>query len=261
VKLRAGRGPCALPLLFLSGALLSSATAVHAQSKTAPPEVRAASADLNGDGKPEKIGIAFTGQNPVRFTLSVNSVKLADKADSFSDESPGFRVVKIDSAGRTRQIAVRFIGPNDLEETRFYRWDGRAIRRVGVVPSALDVSGNGAVYAGVWMGFWRCSQKYALDPKTQALVFVRQPGYYVGVPATAKQSFPVRLEHAGGSGVVASVAPGSKIDLLLFWSASARPEASGETNSWYLIRTATGLCGWARLDSFREKVEGLPYAG
>jgi hypothetical protein len=186
---------------------------------------------------------------------------LVDKASRFSEESPGFRIVKIDSAGKTRQIAARFIGPNDLEETRFYRWDGRAIRRVGVVPSAMEVSGNGAVYAGVWMGFWRCAQKFAFDPKTQTLVYVRQPGYYVGVPATVKQPFPVHIDHAAGSGAVASVAPGSKIQLLLFWSAASPPEAGTKDNSWYLIRTATGLCGWARFDAFRDKVEGLPYAG
>ena len=85
--------------------------------------------------------------------------------------------------------------------------------------------------------------------------------YFVGVPATVKQTFAVRQDHTTVSGIVASVAPGSKIQLLLFWAASPRPEASRETNGWYLIKTATGLCGWARLDSFREKVDGLPYAG
>ncbi|MES2462902.1 MAG: hypothetical protein V4671_20145 [Armatimonadota bacterium] len=237
------------------------AAAAHAQGTAVPAEVRAASADLNGDGRSEKIAVTFAGQNPVRFTLTVNSTKLVGKADEFAEESPGLRIVKIDSVGKSRQIAIRFIGPNDLEETRFFRWDGKAIRPVGVVPNAPEVLGNGAVYAGVWMGFWRCSQKFALDPKTQTLSYVRQPGYYVGVPATVKQSFPVRSDHAAGSGVVASVAPGSKIELLLFWSPLARPESSGEANGWYLIKTATGLCGWARLDAFREKVKELPYAG
>lgn len=242
-------------------ALLGLAAPVFAQSAAKPPEVRAASADLNGDGKAEKIAISFAGQNPVRFTLSVNSIKLADKGDDFCDESQGFQIVKIDASAKTRQIAVRFQGPSDAEETRFYRWDGSTIRRVGVVERAVAVSGNGVVYAGIWMGFWQCAQKFALDSKTQTLAFVRQPAYYVGVPATVKQTFPVRQDHTAVSGIVASVAPGSKIQLLLFWSASARPESSRETNGWYLIKTATGLCGWARFDSLREKVEGLPYAG
>ena len=153
-------------------ALWGMAAPVSAQSAAKPPEVRAASADLNGDGKTEKIAISFAGQNPVRFTLSVNSAKLADKADDFCDESQGFRIVGIDASAKTRQIAVRFQGPSDAEETRFYRWDGSAIRRVGVVERALEVSGNGAVYAGIWMGFWQCSEKFALDAKTQTLAFV-----------------------------------------------------------------------------------------
>ncbi len=243
--------------------MLSTAAVPAAQNvgTATAPEVLAASADLNGDGRPEKITVSFAGQNPLQLTLAVNGVKLADKSGEFAEESAGFRIVKIDSTGKTCQIAVRLTGVGDREETRFYRWDGRAIRRVGLVPSAMDVSGNGAIYAGVWMGFWRCSQKFSLDPKTQVLAFVRQPAYHVGVAATVKQSFPIHLDHAKGSAAVAGVAPGSKIQLLLFWSAAARPEAATEPSSWYLIKTATGLCGWARFDSFREKVEGLPYAG
>jgi hypothetical protein len=100
-----------------------------------------------------------------------------------------------------------------------------------------------------------------LDPKTQTLTLVRQPAYYVGTPTTVKRTFPIHLDHAAGSAVVATVSPGSKIQLLLFWSAASQPEMTREENAWYLIKTATGLCGWARFDSFREKVSELPYAG
>jgi hypothetical protein len=250
-----------MPLTLSLGGSLCTGTAVSAQANAAPPEVRAASADLNGDGKPEKIAISFSGENPVRFTLTVNSVKLVDKASSFAEESRGFEIVKINSAAKARQIAVRFIGPNDLEETRFFRWDGRAIRSVGVVPSATEITGNGSVYTGVWMGFWRCSQKFSFDPKTQTLTLVRQPAYYVGTSTTVKRPFPIYLDHAAGRAAVATVAPGSKIQLLLFWSAASRPEMTREENAWYLIKTASGLCGWARFDSFRGKVQELPYAG
>jgi hypothetical protein len=247
--------------LLLMGVSLSLAAPLFAQSTKAIPEVRSASADLNGDGKPEKIAMTSQGENPVRFTITVNGVKFVNKAESFTDQAPGFRVVKIDSVGKARQLAVRFIGPNDYGETRFFRWDGKALHLIGAVPNAENITGNGAIYARVWMGFWACKQKYAFNPKTQMLIYVPQPAYYAGTPATVKNTFPIYLEHTSGSSVIANVSPGSKIQLVLFWTSTALPENSTEKNGWYLIKTATGLCGWARLDSFREKVEGLPWAG
>jgi hypothetical protein len=236
--------------------------AVQSKSTQGLPSVRTATTDLNGDGKQEKIDIFYTKDSPRQLVLSVNGTKLTEKDKGYDEEdSPSFRIVKLDSAKKAQQIAVELAGPSSLGETLFYRWDGKAIRRIGSVPNAEKITGNGAVYGSVYMDFWTCSQKYVFNPKTQTLTFVRQPMYSVGESATVKQSFPVLREHTTGSGTVANVAPGSKIQLVMFWSPASQPEDSTKANSWFLIKTATGLSGWTRLDTFEKKVDGLIHGG
>jgi hypothetical protein len=248
-------------LLLFAGLSLSSVPLAFSQSKTPSPEVHSANADLNGDGTQEKIQISADRSSRGAFFLSVNGVKLPKAFSTYDDTTPGFRIVKIDSASKTRQIALHIPGPNDDGETFFYCWDGKSIRNIGEVPNAETISGNRVVYGGIWMAFWTCKQKYAFNPKTQTLTFVRQPVYPVDIPATVKETFPIFREHTTGSATAATVSPGSKIHLVSFWAPTAEPKDSLPENRWFLVRTAKGISGWARFDTFTEKVDGLPYAG
>lgn len=262
MKLRTGLTMCGLVLSSFSAALLPVTRSVTAQTNTAPATLRSASIDLDGDGKLEKIAVSGTKDTPLRFVLSINNTTRTEKDYSFdSDLPPGFRVVKIDRKSKTQQIAVEFMQPSGLAPTCFYQWDGKTIRRIGVVENVEEITGNGAIDGSIYMGFWSCKQKYVLDPKTQMLRLVRQPTYSVDLPATVTASFPVRQNHADKSDVVATTAPGSKIQLVKFWSPAADPGDSTEANSWFLIKTANGLSGWTRLTIFKEKVDGLVYGG
>jgi hypothetical protein len=105
------------------------------------------------------------------------------------------------------------------------------------------------------MGFWERREKYVLDPKSRKLKVVPQELYYVGVEAEAKGAFPLYKTRAG-SQVVASVAPGSKCTILL----SERRGKEDSPGPWYLIRSATGIVGWARERTLMENMQ-LPLAG
>lgn len=250
--------------LLLMGLSLVSALPVTAQSGNtkALPTMRTATTDLNGDGKPEQIDISYTNSTPRQLALSINGAKLIEKDKGYDEaDQPSFRIVTLDNTSKTRQIAVELMSPGGQGETLFYRWDGRAIRRVGAVPNAENVTGNRVVKGNLYMDFWTCAQRFVLDPRTQTLKFVRQPTYKVGVSATVKQAFSLRKEHTAGSSAAASLSPGTKIELVEFWSPTARPEDSARANAWFLIKATDGKTGWARLDTFEKKVEGLIYGG
>ncbi|MBC8135077.1 MAG: hypothetical protein H8F28_04215 [Fibrella sp.] len=237
-----------LCLLALSASALAQAPLVRS----------AASQDVNGDAKPDKIALT---SDPVRsrFTLTVNGTRLVVPHDNFMDGLPGFRIVRISEGAKQAYIAVSLTGANDHNEHYFFLYDGKAIRRAGMLPGTYTAPGNGVVYIKHWMAFWMSDTKYAVG-KNGALQFVPQAGYYVGVSATAKQSFPIRVSPTKTGATVANVAPNSKIDLLLFMPYGKEPSAGAE-NGYYLIKTQTGLCGWADFKVFQSKVDDLPYAG
>jgi hypothetical protein len=213
---------------------------------------------VNGDGKADKVAVTA---DPVksRFTLTINSARLAVPHDNFMDGLPGFRIVKLSEGAKQSYVVVSLMGANDRNEHYFFLYDGKTIRRAGTLPGTYTVPGNGVVYIKHWMGFWMNSLKYAAA-KNGVLQFVPQAGYYVGASATATKTFPIRVSPTKNGAVVANVAPVSKIDLLLFVPYGKEPSAGAE-NGYYLIKTQTGLCGWADFKLFGRRVEGLPYAG
>ncbi len=233
--------------------------ALSASTFAQAPLVRsAASQDVSGDGKPDKV--AITG-DPVksRFTLTINGSRLVVPHDNFMDGLPGFRIVRLTTGAKQAYVAVSLLGANDHNEHYFFLYDGKAIRRAGVLPGTYTAPGNGVVYIKHWMAFWMSDTKYAVG-KNGALQFVPQAGYYVGVSGMAKQTFPIRVSPTKTGATVANVSPNSKIDLLLFMPYGKGPLAGAESG-YYLIKTQTGLCGWADFKVFEKKVDGLPYAG
>lgn len=245
-----------LSLLLLTCALVLPGVVKAQEDK---PFVRQQTIDLNGDGKLDKISFKATEGSP-RFTLMVNGTSLTTKVEDFFDTLPGFRVLQLEGSSKRKQIVVGIQGANDLQESHFFSYDGKTIRPMGVISGEIKVSGNGAVYNTVWRSFWTCTGKYALA-STGKLVFIPQAGYYVGVKATAQKTFPLLATPKANGARVADVAPNSKIELLLFQPKNGIPQDSDGNEGWYLIKSQTGLCGWASFSSFKAKVNDLPFAG
>jgi hypothetical protein len=228
--------------------------------------VKAATADLDDDGKPESIRLTVTPRTdtlPLRFTLTINGVAIAGKFDDFASEIPGFKVVQIDRGSKRRQIMVVGLGDSDFHDTAFYRWDGKRPVFLGIVPTNPDIKGNGALYARIWMGFWTRTEKFAIDAKTGRLAHVPQPFYYVGLKAKVRTTFPIHRAPSDTAPSVAGVAPNSDIEILLYQPRASRSGSPGysEENDWYLIKSETGLCGWVRMKALRENCVNLPFAG
>lgn len=248
--------------LILSPVLLPLLPAAAWQDDT----VKSATADLNGDGKPETIRITSrpaTDKLPLRYTLTINGVAVSGVFKDLPDEIPGFKVVQIDGGSKRREIMVVGLGPNDFHETAFYRWDGKKALYLGIVPTVPEIKGNSAVYARIWMGFWSRTEKFAVDAKSGRLTPVPQPFYHVGLKPKVRTTFPVRRAPSDTAPSVANVAPGSTIEILLYQppvGTVGKLGYSGE-NDWYLIKSETGLCGWVRMKHLRDNCIDLPFAG
>ena len=244
----------ATPFIARLALLLLIASPAHAQA-TDPPLAKSATTDINGDGKPDAVSVS--AQNNLRFTLTVNGVKRGVPRDGIYDSLPGFQLLRLVGNVKQRYIAVWLAAPSDNSEVRFFLYNGKTIRPAGVVPGRVTSSKSGILYANWWMGFWQCDAKYV--PGTDGVLrFVPQAAYSVGKSGTAKTTFAVRVSPTKNAAVVANVAPGSKIQLLLFQPYGAQP--TDPEAGYYLIKTQTGLCGWVDYKAISKEVD-LPWAG
>ncbi len=244
--------------LSLMGVLVAPSGAAPQPSCPPAPMVREMTIDLNGDGRPDTITLQ-TEPETSSFTLRVNEAVVTGflgSSPTDSDFEPdGFCVVDVDVADAYKEIAVHSPGPSDDDVYLLYWYDGRTLHRMGKLSRWPKFSGNGIVLVDDWLGFWAKRDKYVLNRANRTLEGVPQEFYYVGVQATAKESFPLYRKR-GGKAVVAHPAINSKIDLLV---CDCSP-AGDASRHWYLIKTASGLVGWARWEDFLTKVSDLPLA-
>ncbi len=205
--------------------------------------------DLNGDGKVDEISLSAVSETGT-FTLTINDVSVRGR---FATEEPadGFTMVDIDQSDPFREVAVHTPGPSDDDEYLIYGYDGTSIIEMGRLSRWPHFSGNGIVLVDTWMGFWKKREKYVLDRVSRKLLHVPQEFFYVGVTATVRKSFPI-VRARGSRDVVAHLKPGSTILLLLY-------DPSGG-NERYLIKSETGLLGWATYETIHAHVEALPLA-
>lgn len=222
--------------------------------------VTSAEVDLNGDEKIDKVTISLpdipeeewsleTGD----FELKVNDASIKGKLGYTVD---GFVIVDIDKNDKFKEIAVHTGGESSDDEYLIYWYDGKSLRKMNWIARWPVFPGNGIVYVDNWMGFWSKRERYVLDRKKRVLKLVPQELYYIGQKVKVKKSFPL-MQKRKGEKVLARLRLQSEI--LIIACAHIYSGAKYSEN-WYLIKSSTGLLGWARLKSFRYKVEGLPLA-
>ena len=191
--------------------------------------VTSAQADLNGDGKKEKISLQIKEDGPFVLQIAKASVK-----GRLSYDVEGFQLVDIDKKDKYVEVAVYTPGPSDDDEYLIYWYDGKAIKEMGHLERWPTFTGNGVVYVDDWKGFWKSTDKYVLDQKTRTLKRVPQEFYYVGLETTVGASIPI-YETRKSSAVVANLQPKSKALILLY-----------SQDGYYLIKSVTGLVGWVK---------------
>ncbi|QRN93327.1 hypothetical protein JRI60_29510 [Archangium violaceum] len=236
-----------VPALAVSTFLLLAVPPAHADEP-----VMSTSADLDGDGKPEAISIQWK-EGDRQFVLKVGGATLRGKAED--TEVHGVTVIDIDGGDKWKEVSVHTgLTESDASST-VYGFDGKALKELGRVRALSEVRGNGIVLSDSWMGFWNRREKYTLDRKAWKLNLVPQELYYVGAEASVKQSFPI-VRSRTDSAPVANLAQGSKIQVL-----AAPPIGPKDKEPWYLVKSSTGLLGWARQRDLSDKTDGLPWAG
>lgn len=234
------------PALAVMTLTLLTAPLAHAQGEP----TKSASVDLNGDGKPEAVSLTWDEARD-EFVLKAGSATIRGGTDGNAPE--GFVVVDLDSSDKRKELVVS-TGQTDYDKQQhLYAFDGKALKSIGNVPALTEAKGNGIILSDSWQGFWNRRDKYALDKKGN-VTEVPQELYAVGVEATVKQPFPLARSRTDKS-AVATLAQGSKIQVL----AAAPLGPPGEY--LYLVKSATGLLGWATAKDLTGKTEGLPLAG
>ncbi len=209
--------------------------------------VKSASADLNGDGKAEQISITIKDEFESDYVLKIGSVSVKGKLWEGID---GFQVVDIDCGDRLKEIAVHTRGPSDDYGHHLYWFDGKHIKDMGVLDGSAKFPGNGSVLVHRRIGWAFTTEKYVPQGSQRKLHTVPQDMYAVEVDAqitaTVAKSFPIYATRAGG-GIVAQLAPKSKITILAYSPAQRNSDGSFKVGpkDQYLIKSHTGLLGWA----------------
>lgn len=228
----------------LTALTLLAAPPAHAQGEL----VKSASADLDGDGKPEAISLKWE-EGEESFILQAGSV--STKGNAVDTEIHGFAVIDLDSGDKRKELAVQKGLTDDDKGVYLYGFDGKSLKQLGTVPAVTEVKGNGILLADRWMGFWMKRDKFVLEAKKDKVSWVPQELYYVGTEATVKQPFSLMASRTGKA-PLATLAQGSTIQVI----AAAPPTAKGG-EYLYLVKSATGLLGWATIMDLIEKTEGL----
>jgi len=210
------------------------------------------SVDLNSDNKIEQINLEIIQGTTNQFIL-----KIADKEykDSFSDEGiDGFQIIDINKYDKFKEVAVHSPGSSDDDEYIIFWYDGENIikmDRLGRWPKFL---GNGILYIDNWEDFWVRRDKLILDDNSRTLYPVQQFAYYVGVKIKVVNSFSI-YRNKDLKEVVALLSKDSEIELLL---------CDISTDNWfdylYLIKSGSGLTGWAKFEEIYNNSTGFPLA-
>jgi len=233
--------------------------------------VKSATADLNGDGKSDRISISIP-KDPdpaTTYTLRVNGTPTHGELDQ---GVVGFAVVDLDGSDHYKEIVVHTDGPSDDPAYKIYWYDGKRTREVGHLQGGAAFVGGGIVYANDWHGSWSQREKYVLDKKTHTLRLVPQSLYWIDEKVTVSESFPI-YRSPTDAGVVANLRPGSRVLLVATPGVPrvkpragakrvdrGQEEADGYMSTWFLIKSESNLMGWARLQTLYAKTSDMPMA-
>ncbi len=224
--------------------------------------VTSADADLNGDGKMERISISAISEGQHNFVLRINENSV--KGRLFEGSTDGFVVLDIDTTDGNQEIAVHTPGPSCDDEYLVFGYAGDTVKQMGRLSRWPIFPGNGIVLVDQWMGFWRKRDKYVLNQQTRTLDLVPQELYYLGIEATVEKVFSVCRTREDTT-IVADLVPQSKVIVLLCDPSPTHCKDMESLNfedfycDWYCIKSKEGIIGWARLGVFWDKL-GLGWA-
>ena len=213
----------------------------------------------------EKIEVNFTTDGAYGYTLKVDNKEY--KGELINGEYAYAELIDVNQNDGYTEIAIVDIGPSDGHDTYLFRFTGEIIPLGRISGMSAPVpAGDGTASAFWWMGFWGFDKHFKIDDVKNTLVEITQETYPVkDVEAVALQPFELRAERDENSKVIATVNPGVNVkfieaDITPVCINSAGYEDDDECD-WFLVETSDGAKGWVQLKDFRDKVEGLIWAG
>lgn len=231
--------------------------------------------DLNGDNKIDNISINFILENGYYselYTLYVNDLIYIDTVYNASEFHA--EIVDLDKSDEFKEIAL-FSWAESAHYCQIIRYDDKSLIDLGKMWSTGEYgfSGNGNVVASHWMGFWSADVNYVIDEALQKLKAVYKDEYnldddwFKSLEIITLEKIILLKSKDMNSNTSIEIAPGTRIYIL---KADIRNKAFNENNNteyytddyyWYYIKTDNGDSGWIMLKDFRNKVEGIPWAG
>ncbi len=251
--------------------ILPLLASLAAMSPTSCPQEALLTVDLNGDGKPEIV--RFECDDDGVYKLSVGSKEVRGELPAFGG-SCKIQAIDLDRSDRFKELQLHTDGPSDDPADHLYRWDGQTLILMAELTGWLRVPGNGIVYTDAHRGFWTQTDKYVVNAKTHRLDTIRPEMYFMQsgvleaedeevpgpVRGTVSRGFPIYCER-NRTRPLATLAEGSRIQVLAFAPTTGVFNNLYEQKGWYLVRSQTGLLGWAHADELIERVHDLPFAG
>ncbi len=222
--------------------------------------VKAAEADLDGDGRPEKISVEQKGR---RASVHVGAATLEQEIGE--DPVAGFAVIDLDSGDGARELLIE--SDPDGGDLHHFLVVGYAKGKLsllgafgGELPTPPELPGNGTVRIEPWLGFFKTTDK--LELSHGKLVRVEQAFFYAGSSGKPKGS-PKLFRTPEHKGVVGVLAPGKPVDIIGYLprkSACKKQEDSPFAScDAFLIRSSSGLVGWIWFEDLDS--DSLPWAG
>ena len=211
--------------------------------------VSALSEDLNGDGKKETVSLKWK-EGDSNYVLKTGGSTVQGRGDEARVE--GVSVVDLNTSDKWKELVVHIELPWDEHRLDLYGFDGKDLKLLGSVPTLSQAHGNGIFLSDDWWGFWNRRDKYVLNREKWKIERIPQNVYYVGEEATVTTSFPLTFDRSGKD-VVANLATNSEILVL-----AADPAIPGKL-PWFLVKSSTGLLGWAEGEALTQYTTGLPF--
>jgi len=215
----------------------------------APALLRSTRADLDGDKKAESLTFQTTNKEG-GFTLKAGGFELKGQVGA---PAKGFQVVDLDASDAQREVLVAGQGPNGRDVYALYRLERGGWKQLPLPECTPVIKGNGVLLSDCWMGFWERRETYTYDSRAGTFTHVPQEFYWVGKPYKVSSASPLHRSRED-SQVVAHLKQGSTVTFVAFWAGAA-------DSDWYLLRSETGIVGWARLSAIQEHLVGMVQAG
>lgn len=199
------------------------------------------------------------GDDTIRFTLHYQPERIQPVTPANSNEdvtlllqgrfAASDTVYRLEcSPGMSADPYCELLDDNDLKQ----RANGEYAMSKAFGGETFYLPGNGTIYGDTASNrMHRTRSKYRLD-NSGKLEEIAQPYAYVGLNSRATRELPLRASSEEGSAIIARVASGDSIEVLLSDAFRPRSEDDLHDFDFILVKTGDGTLGWYTIDFMKD---------